>query len=84
MVYNDSQERDEAREEIKHLDVMLTEAENKVIKDFMSLVADLGQQEDFMIKSSNKTSGSCGFKADKLNVFASIVEANPFYGIVLS
>ena len=37
-----------------------------------------------MIESSNKTIASCGFKADKLNVFAGIVEDNPSYGIVLS
>ena len=37
-----------------------------------------------MIESSNKTIDYCGFKADKLNVFAGIVEDNPSYGIVLS
>ena len=37
-----------------------------------------------MIESSNKTIESCGFKAEKLNVFAGIVEDNPSYGIVLS
>ena len=40
LVYDDSQEWDEAREEIRHLDVMLREAEKRVIEDFMSLVAD--------------------------------------------
>ena len=84
MVYDDSQEHNEAREEIKHSDVMLGETEKKVIEDFLSLVADLGQQEDLMIESSNNTIESCGFKAEKLNVFAGIVEKNPFYGIVLS
>ena len=29
-----------------------------------------------MIEPSNKTIESCGFKADKLNVFAGIVEDN--------
>ena len=43
LVYDDSQERDEAREEIKHSDVMLGETEKKVIEDFLSLVEDLGQ-----------------------------------------
>ena len=35
---DDSQEQDEAREEIKHSDVMLGEDENKVIEDFLSFV----------------------------------------------
>ena len=47
---DDSQEQDEAREEIKHLDVMLGEDEKKVIEDFLSFVVDLGQQEDLMIE----------------------------------
>ena len=71
-------------QEIKHSDVMLGEAEKKVIEDFLSLVEDLGQQEDLMIESSNKTIESCGFKDDKLNVFAGIVEDNPSHVIVLS
>ena len=74
---DDSQEQGEAREEIKHSNVMLGEIEKKVIEDFLSLVTDLGQQDDLMIES-------CGFKAYKLNVFAGIVEYNPSYGIVLS
>ena len=37
-----------------------------------------------MIESSNNTIGSCGFKADKLIVFAGIAEDNPSYGPVLS
>ena len=49
MVYDDSQKRDEAREEMKDSDVMLGKTEKKVIEDFLSLVADLGQQEDLMI-----------------------------------
>ena len=48
-------------EEIKHSNVMLGEAEKKVIVNFLILVADLGQQEDLMIESSNKTIESCGF-----------------------
>ena len=63
---------------------MLGETEKKVIEDFLSLVADLGQQEDLMIESSNKTIGSCEFNADKLNVFAGCAEGNPFLGFVLS
>ena len=84
MVYDDSQEWDEAREEIKHSDVMLGKTEKKVIEDFLSLVANLGHEEDLMIESSNKTIESCGFKSGKLNVFASMVEDTPSYGIVLS
>ena len=84
LVYDDSQEWDEAREEIKHSDVMLGENEKKAIEDFLSLVADLGHQEYLMIESSNKTIESCGFKADRLNVFGGIVEENPSYGHVLS
>ena len=37
-----------------------------------------------MIESSNNTIGSCGFKDDKLIVFAGIAEDNPSYGPVLS
>ena len=37
-----------------------------------------------MIESSNNTIGSCEFKANKLTVFAGIVEDNPSYGPVLS
>ena len=81
---DDIQEQDEAREEIKHLDVMLGEDENKVIEDFLSFVANLGHQEDLMIESSNNTIGSCGFKANKLSVFVGIAEDNPSYGPVLS
>jgi len=39
---DDSQEKDEAREEIKHSDVMLGEDEKMVIKDFLCFVVDLG------------------------------------------
>ena len=84
LAYDDDQELKETREDIKHSNVMLGETEKKVIEDFLSLVADLGQQEDLMIESSNKTIESCGFKVDKLNVFASNVEDDPSYGIVLS
>ena len=37
-----------------------------------------------MIESSNKTIGSCDFKADNLSVFAGCAKDNPFLGIVLS
>ena len=67
MSYDDDQELKETKEDIKHLDVMLRETKEKVIEYFLILVAYLGQQEDLMIESSNKTIESCGFKADKLN-----------------
>ena len=82
--YDDGQELKETKGDINHSDVILGETEKKVIEDFLNLVADLGQQEDLMIESSNKTIESCGFKTDKLNVFAGIVEDNQSYGIVLS
>ena len=81
---DDSQEQDEAREEIKHSDVMLWEDEKKVIEDFLSFVANLGHHEYLMIESSNKVIESCGFKADNLGVFVGYVEENPFLGVVLS
>ena len=34
----------------------------------------MGQQEYLVIESSNKTIGSCGFKANRLDLFASIEE----------
>ena len=37
-----------------------------------------------MIESSNKTTGSCEFNADNLNVFAGCVEDDPSLGIVSS
>ena len=44
LVYDDNQKWNEAKEDIKHSNFMLGETEKKVIKDFLSLVADLGQQ----------------------------------------
>jgi len=84
LAYDDSQEQEEVKENIKHSDVMLEEAEKKTIEDFRSLVEDLEQQKDLMTESSNRTTGSYGFEADKLCVIASIVEDNPSYGTVLS
>lgn len=63
---------------------MLEEVEKKTIEDFLSLVEDLGQQEDLMIESSNKTIRSCGFEADKLCVTAGVSEDNPSYATVFS
>ena len=83
MDYVNDQEQEEAKEDIKHPNVMLEEAEKQSIKDFLSPAEDLGQQEeDLMTESSNETIGSCDFKIDNLNVFAGIVEDNPSYGIV--
>ena len=44
----------------------------------------MGQHENLVIESSNKTIGSCNFKADNLQVFAGCAEGNPFLGVVLS
>ena len=61
---------------------MLGETEKKVIEDFLSIVANLGQHEYLMIESSNKTIKSCGFKANNLSVFVGCAEDNPFLGVV--
>ena len=63
---------------------MLEEFEKKGIEDLLSPVVDLGQHEDLVIESSNKTIGSCEFNADNLHVFAGCAEGNPFLGVVLS
>ena len=63
---------------------MLEESEKKGIEDLLSHVADLGQHEDLVIESSNKTIESCEFNAENLHVFASCTEGNPFLGVVLS
>ena len=49
LVYVDGQELKETKEDIKHSIAMLEKTEKKVIEDFLSLVGDLGQQEDLMI-----------------------------------
>ena len=41
LAYDDEQELKETKEDINHSDVMLGEVEEKVIEDFLSLVADL-------------------------------------------
>ena len=59
---DDSQEHDEAGEEIKHSYVMLGEDEKKVIEDFLSFVVELGHQKDLMIESSITPLGLVGLK----------------------
>ena len=63
---------------------MLGEIEKKVIEDFFSLVENLGQHEELMIESSNKTIESFGFKDDNLSVFLGCAEENTFLVVVLS
>ena len=63
---------------------MLEESEKKGNEDLLSPIADLGQHEDLVIESSNKTIGSCEFNADNLHVFVGCVKGNPFLGVVLS
>ena len=85
LAYDDDQELKETKEDIKHSYVMLGEAEEKVIEDCLSLVANLEKPEKYLvIKSSNKTIGSYEFNADNLNVFAGIEEENPSLGVVVS
>ena len=51
----------------------------------MSPKIDLEQQEKYLvIESLNKTTSSCEFNAENLNVFAGCVEGNPSLGIVSS
>ena len=65
LAYDDDQELKDTKEDIKHSDVMLGEAEEKVIEDCLSLVADLGQLEKHLvIDSSNNTIGSYEFNVD--------------------
>ena len=85
LAHNDGQELKELREDSNHSRVMLEIDEKKTIEEFMCLIANLEQQkEDLMIESSNKTIGSCEFKADKLNVFTSCMEDNSSFGVVSS
>ena len=83
--YDDGQEQKEAKDDIKHSYVMLEKAEKKTSQDFLSPERDLEQKEkDLVIESSNKTTSSCEFNADNLNVFAGCVEDKPSLGIVSS
>jgi len=85
LAYDDGQEQKEAKNDIKHSYVMLEKAEKKTIEDFLSLIEDLEKTEkDVVIESSNKTTGSCEFNTDNLNVFAGCVEDNPSLGVVSS
>jgi hypothetical protein len=52
LAYDDGQEQKEAKEDIKHSNVMLEEAEKKTIEDFLSLVEDLEQQEEDLMSES--------------------------------
>jgi len=81
--YDDGQEQEEEKEEIKHSHDMLEEAENNTIEDFLSPVKALEQQQDLMTESSNETIRSCCFETDKLCMIAGIVEDKPSFGIVL-
>ena len=63
---------------------MLDDSEKKGIEDFLSPVVDLGQHEDLVIESSNKTIGSCEFNSENLSVFGGCAEGNLFLGVVLS
>ena len=63
---------------------MLKDSEKKGIEDLLIPVADLGQHEDLVIESSNKTIRSCEFNANNLNVFAGCIEDNPYHGLVSS
>ena len=84
LAYDDNQEQKEEKDDVKNSYVMLEEFEKKGIEDLLIPVVDLGQHEDLVIESSNKTIRSCEFNANKLNVFADCAEGNPFLGVVLS
>ena len=72
------------KKDIKKLFERLKEIEEKTIEEFLNYIENLEHQKDLVIKSSNETIRSYGFKNKKLFVNVYIVEGKPTYGTVLS
>ena len=69
LAYDDiGQEQKESEDNSKHSKAMIEKVEKKTIEDFLRLIEDLDQLEEYLaIESSNKTIGSCEVNVDHLN-----------------